>query len=308
MRNYVNRFQNREDKFTMDITAPTILLTLVWGVAIGCVYILLATGLNIIFGVMKLVNFAHGQLLMIGAYLTWTLTFSVGLNAYAGILVSMVVVAALGVVVERFTFRRVLGTDKLNEIFVSLGLIYIFENAAMLLWGTGSKQIVSPLSGLSLSLQSISITYDRIVAVFVVVAVLLSFGLLIQKTKIGLAMRATSQLNHTATLMGINVERIYMITFALGAALAAVAGGLYGILFSFNYEVGAMPTIIAFAIIILGGLGSIKGAIVGGLLYGISEQLATLFLGGTWGSAVAFALLIVVLIVRPSGIFGEKGE
>jgi branched-chain amino acid transport system permease protein len=132
--------------------------------------------------------------------------------------------------------------------------------------------------------------------------------LLIQKTKIGLAMRATSQLNHTATLMGINVERIYMITFALGAALAAVAGGLYGILFSFNYEVGAMPTIIAFAIIILGGLGSIKGAIVGGLLYGISEQLATLFLGGTWGSAVAFALLIVVLIVRPSGIFGEKGE
>jgi branched-chain amino acid transport system permease protein len=308
MRNYVNRFQNREDKFTMDITAPTILLTLVWGVAIGCVYILLATGLNIIFGVMKLVNFAHGQLLMIGAYLTWTLTFSVGLNAYAGILVSMVVVAALGVVVERFTFRRVLGTDKLNEIFVSLGLIYIFENAAMLLWGTGSKQIVSPLSGLSLSLQSISITYDRIVAVFVVVAVLISFGLLIQKTKIGLAMRATSQLNHTATLMGINVERIYMITFALGAALAAVAGGLYGILFSFNYEVGAMPTIIAFAIIILGGLGSIKGAIVGGLLYGISEQLATLFLGGTWGSAVAFALLIVVLIVRPSGIFGEKGE
>ncbi len=203
---------------------------------------------------------------------------------------------------------RVLGGDKLNEIFVSLGLIYVFENVAMLLWGTGSKQIVSPLNGLSLNLPSISITYDRIVAVFVVVAVLVSFGLLMQKTKIGLAMRATSQLNRTAMLMGINVERIYMITFALGAALAAVAGGLYGIIFSFNYEVGAMPTIIAFAIIILGGLGSIKGAIVGGLLYGISEQLATLFLGGIWGSAVAFALLIVVLIVRPSGIFGEKGE
>jgi branched-chain amino acid transport system permease protein len=308
MRNYLNRFQKREDKVTMDITTPTILLTLVWGVAIGCVYILLATGLNIIFGVMKLVNFAHGQLLMIGAFLTWTLSVSAGLNAYMAILVSMAVVAALGVVVERFTFRRVLGTDKLNEIFVSLGLIYIFENVAMLLWGTGSKQIVSPLNGLSLNMQSISITYDRIVAVFVVVAVLVAFGLLIQKTKIGLAMRATSQLNHTAMLMGINVERIYMITFALGAALAAVAGGLYGIIFSFDYQVGAMPTIIAFAIIILGGLGSIKGAIVGGLLYGISEQLATLFLGGIWGSAVAFALLIVVLIIRPRGIFGEKGE
>ncbi len=292
----------------MDITAPTIILTLVWGVAVGCIYILLATGLNIIFGVMKLVNFAHGQLLMIGAYLTWTISFSLGLNAYAAILVSMVVVALLGIGVERLTFRRVLGGDKLNEIFVSLGLIYIFENAAMLIWGASPKQISSPLSGMSLALPSISITYDRIVAVFIVVASLVALGLLIQKTKIGLAMRATSQRNSTAMLMGINVETIYMLTFAIGAALAAVAGGLYGIIFSFDYQVGAIPTIIAFAIIILGGLGSIKGAIIGGLLYGIAEQLATLFLGGVWGSAVAFAMLIVVLIFRPNGIFGEKGE
>ncbi len=292
----------------MSITAPTIILTLVWGVAIGCVYILLATGLNIIFGVMKLVNFAHGQLLMLGAYLTWTISYAAGLNAYAAIVVSMLVVALIGVAVERLTFRRVLGGDKLNEIFVSLGLIYIFENAAMLIWGANSKQIVSPLSGLSLALPSISITYDRIVAVFVVIATLIAFGLLIQKTKIGLAMRATSQRNSTAMLMGINVETIYMLTFAIGAALAAVAGGLYGIIFSFDYQVGALPTIIAFAIIILGGLGSIKGAIIGGLLYGIVEQLATLFFGGVWGSAVAFAMLIVVLIIRPNGIFGEKGE
>jgi branched-chain amino acid transport system permease protein len=292
----------------MDITASTIILTLIWGVAIGCVYILLATGLNIIFGVMKLVNFAHGQLLMIGAYLTWTITYSAGLNAYAAILISMLVVALIGVAVERLTFRRVLGGDKLNEIFVSLGLIYIFENAAMLIWGANSKQIISPLGGMSLALPSISITYDRIVAVFVVVATLIAFGLLIQKTKLGLAMRATSQRNSTAMLMGINVETIYMLTFAIGAALAAVAGGLYGIIFSFDYQVGALPTIIAFAIIILGGLGSIKGAIIGGLLYGIVEQLATLFFGGVWGSAVAFAMLIVVLIIRPNGIFGEKGE
>jgi branched-chain amino acid transport system permease protein len=292
----------------MDITAPTIILTLIWGVAIGCVYILLATGLNIIFGVMKLVNFAHGQLLMIGAYLTWTITYSAGLNAYAAIIVSMFVVACIGVAVERLTFRRILGGDKLNEIFVSLGLIYIFENAAMLIWGANSKQIVSPLAGLSLALPSISITYDRIVAVFVVIITLIAFGLLIQKTKIGLAMRATSQRSSTAMLMGINVETIYMLTFAIGAALAAVAGGLYGIIFSFDYQVGAIPTIIAFAIIILGGLGSIKGAIIGGLLYGIVEQLATLFFGGVWGSAVAFAMLIVVLIIRPNGIFGEKGE
>jgi branched-chain amino acid transport system permease protein len=290
----------------MDIA--TIILTLVWGVVIGCVYILLATGLNIIFGVMKLVNFAHGQLLMISAFLTWTITFSLGLNAYAAIFVSMFVVALLGVIVERFTFRNVLGTDKLNEIFVSLGLIYVFENIAMLIWGANSKQVLSPFYGMSVSLPGLSITYDRVIAVLVVVASLAIFGLLLRKTKIGLAMRATSQRNTTAMLMGINVQKVYMFTFAIGAALAAVAGGLYGIIYPFDYQVGAMPTIIAFAIIIMGGLGSIKGAIIGGLLYGITEQMATLFLGGTWGSAVAFALLIVVLVIRPIGIFGEKGE
>ncbi len=292
----------------MDITTPTIILTLVWGVAIGCVYILLATGLNIIFGVMKLVNFAHGQLLMMSAFLTWTISVSLGVNAYVAILISLVIVALLGVVVERFTFRRVLGTDKLNEIFVSLGLIYIFENIAMLIWGASSKQVMSPFYGMSVSLPGLSITYDRVIAVFVVVTSLVIFGLLLWKTKIGLAMRATSQRNTTAMLMGINVQKVYMFTFAIGAALAGVAGGLYGIIYPFDYQVGAMPTIIAFAIIIMGGLGSIKGAIIGGLLYGITEQMATLFLGGTWGTAVAFALLIVVLVIRPNGIFGEKGE
>jgi branched-chain amino acid transport system permease protein len=293
----------------MDITAPLIISTLIYGVAIGCIYILLATGLNIIFGVMKLVNFAHGQLLMISAFITWAISVSLGINVYVAIVISAIVVAFLGVAVERLSFRRVLGTDKLNEIFVSLGLIYIFENVAMLIWGTGSKQLVSPLYGLSATLMpGLTITYDRIVVVFVVIAALAAFGLLINKTKIGLAMRATSQKNTTAMLMGINVEKIYIFTFAIGSALAAIAGGLYGTIFSFDYQVGAMPTIIAFAIIILGGLGSIRGAIIGGLLYGITERFATLFLNGNWGSAIAFALLIVVLIIRPRGIFGEKGD
>ena len=292
----------------MFVTASTIIFSLIWGVAIGCVYMLLATGLNIIFGVMKLVNFAHGQFLMIGAFAAWAISVAAGLNAYIAILISIGIVAAIGVVVQRFTFRKVLGTDKLNEIFVSLGLIYIFENAAVLLWGNGSQRIVSPLNGLSLDMQSISISYDLLVVVAAVVAILIAFGVLIYRTKIGLAMRATSQINQAAMLMGINVDRIYLITFTLGSALAAAAGGLYGIIYTFNYQSGELPTIIAFAVIILGGLGSIRGAIVGGLLYGIAEQMATLFLGGIWSSAVAFALLIAVLIVRPNGLFGEKGE
>lgn len=292
----------------MIITESTFIFALIWGVAIGCVYVLLATGLNIIFGVMKLANFAHGQFLMIGAFLAWAISVEAGLNAYLAIIVSLAVVAVLGIVIERFTFRKILGTDKLNEIFISLGLIYLFENSVILLWGNGSQRIVSPFNGLNLDLQSISISYDILVVICAVVAILAAFGVLMYRTKIGLAMRATSQSNLTAMLMGINVEKVYIITFALGTALAAIAGGLYGIIFSFDYQSGAMPTIIAFAVIILGGLGSIRGAIVGGLLYGIAQQMATLFLGGIWSNAIAFALLIIVLVIKPNGLFGEKGE
>jgi len=282
--------------------------TLLWGVVNGCIYILLATGLNIIFGVMKLVNFAHGQLLMIGAYVAFTAATVFGLNAYLSILVAIVTIALIGAGLERLTFRRVLGTDKLNEIFVSLGLIYVFENVAVLLWGNKLKQITSPFQGLGLSLGEVSISYDLLLAISVVTVILIALFILMKKTKIGLAMRATSQRSDTSMLMGVNIEKVYIFTFALGAALAGAAGALYGIIFPFNPSIGALPTIKAFAIIMLGGLGSIPGAIIGGLLYGIAENTAVYFLGGIWQDAIAFALLIIVLVIRPTGLFGEKGE
>ncbi len=257
---------------------------------------------------MKLVNFAHGQLLMVGAFIAYSVTVATGINAYIAILVSMVSVAVLGILIERFTFRRVLGTDKLNEIFISLGLIYVFENAAMLIWGYKNQQIVTPFNRLTLDFYGLSIPYDLIAALVIAVTMLASITFIIQKTKIGLAMRATSQKREPAMLMGINIDKIYLITFAIGAALAGVAGALFGIIYPFSYKSGSMPTIKAFSIIILGGLGSIRGAIVGGLLYGITEQLAVLFLGGIWGNAIAFVLLIIVLVIRPTGLFGEKGE
>ena len=285
-----------------------LIQALLWGVASGCIYILLATGLNIIFGVMKLVNFAHGQLLMIGAYIAFTFATAFGVNAYLAILVAMGAVALIGIGLERFTFRKVLGTDKLNEIFVSLGLIYIFENVATLLWGTTTYQIPSPLDGLQLSLGQIAISYDRLAAILIVLIILAALFLLLKKTQIGLAMRATSQKSNASMLMGVNIEKVYVFTFALGAALAGAAGALYGIIFNFNTTIGALPTIKAFAIIIIGGLGSIPGAIIGGLLYGIAENTAVYVLGATWQDAIAFALLIIVLVIRPTGLFGEKGE
>jgi branched-chain amino acid transport system permease protein len=268
---------------------------------------------------MKLVNFAHGQLLMLGAYLALgvssafglnSIFTSFGLNVYISIIVAVALVALVGVVLERLTFRqvRIRGGDKLNEIFISLGLISVFENAVILWQGFGLHQITSPFSGLKLSLGEVSIGYDWLFAVGAVIVILVGLLFLMKKTKIGLAMRATSQKGATAMLMGINIEKIYIFTFALGAALAGVAGALYGMIFSFDPYVGSFPTIKAFAIIILGGFGSIPGAVVGGLLYGIAENTAVFFMGGIWRDAIAFAVLIVVLVIRPTGIFGEKGE
>jgi branched-chain amino acid transport system permease protein len=282
------------------------------------VYILLATGLNLIFGVMKLVNFAHGQLLMVGAFVAYEVTKIAGLNPYASILVSMGSVALIGIMLEKFAFSRVRGTEKLNEIFISLGLIYVFENVATLFWEKNyyNIQIDSPLAGLSLSLGEVALGYDRILAMVIVIIILIGLVLLTSKTKIGLAMRATSQKSDTSMLMGININKVYLFTFAVGAALAGAAGALYGILFPFNPTLGALPTIKGFAIIILGGLGSIPGAVIGGLLYGIAENSTAYILSdpsvlgsaGSWPDAIAFILLIAVLVVRPTGLFGQKGE
>ena len=291
------------------ITSSGLAQAMLWGVANGCIYILLATGLNLIFGVMKLVNFAHGQLLMVGAFVAYEVTTMAGLNPYVSILVSMGSVALIGIMLEKFTFSKVRGSEKLNEIFISLGLIYVFENVATLFWERNYNiQIPSPLRGLSVPLGEIFLGYDRILAIIIVIGILVGLFLLTKKTKIGLAMRATSQKSDAAMLMGININRVFLFTFAVGAALAGAAGALYGILLLFSPAIGALPTIKGFAIIILGGLGSIPGAIIGGLLYGIAENTAAYLSNGTWQDAVAFALLIAVLVIRPTGLFGEKGE
>ena len=290
------------------ITPAGLTETLLWGIANGCIYILLATGLNLIFGVMKLVNFAHGQLLMVGAFVAYETTKIAGLNPYLSIFVAMGSVALIGIVLEKFAFRKVRGTEKLNEIFISLGLIYVFQNVATLFWEKNYNiRIPSPLGGLSLSLGEVSMGYDRMLAMVIVVVILVGLILLTRKTKFGLAMRATSQKSEASMLMGINISRVYLYTFAIGAALAGAAGALYGILFPFNPAIGALPTIKGFAIIIIGGLGSIPGAVIGGLLYGIAENTAVYLLGGLWQDAIAFALLIIVLVIRPTGIFGQKG-
>jgi len=285
-----------------------ILLQIVfWGVYAGCIYILLATGLNLIFGVMKIVNFAHGEFLMIGAYITATIFFITDINPYAIILLSMLALIAIGAVVERLCFRPILGTGKLNEIFLSIGLIYIIQNGAAIIWGDEWQSIKSPYQGISVPVGPLNIPIDYIIIMVVTTAILCGLYLFLRRTRTGLEMRATSQNRKGAMLVGINVERIDILSFGIGCALAAAAGTLWVVSGQvFNPYMGSIPAIKAFAIIILGGLGSIPGAIVGGLLYGIAENGAAYYFGGIWKDAVSFIILIIVLVIRPTGLFGES--
>jgi branched-chain amino acid transport system permease protein len=280
-----------------------------WGLYAGCIYILLATGLNLIFGVMKIVNFAHGEFLMIGAYITATIFLYTHLNPYAILLLSMLALIGIGAIVERFCFRPILGTGKLNEIFLSIGLIYIFQNGAAMIWGDAWQSVKSPYDGTTVPVGPLSVPLDYIIIIAFTAAILIALWLFLKRTRIGMEMRATSQNRKGAMLVGIDVERIDIISFGLGCALAAAAGTLWVMSGQvFNPYMGSIPAVKAFAIIILGGLGSIPGAIIGGLLMGIAENGAAYLFGGIWKDAVSFIILIVVLIVRPTGLFGEKGD
>ena len=297
------------------------LLILAWGLYAGCIYILLAIGLNLIFGVMKVVNFAHGELLMIAAYATfWVYTYS-GINPYLIIPVVVLLMAFLGVLIERLCFRPILGTGKLNEIFLSLGLIYVFQNLAALLWSADSRSIHSPYSGISVSIGSITLPLDYVAIIVITFIILIVFHVFMKRTTVGRAMRAASQNREAASLMGINVERMDMLSFALGSTLAAVAGSLWMISGQMvTPYMGSIPAIKAFAVIIIGGLGSIPGAIVAGLTLGIAENIVPFLMQSfvavfgvemsftAWKDTIAFFILIIVLVIRPTGIFGEKGE
>jgi branched-chain amino acid transport system permease protein len=286
-----------------------LIQVLFWGLYAGCIYILLATGLNLIFGVMKIVNFAHGELLMLGAYITATVFVHSGFNPYFLILLTMLALGLIGIGVERLCFRPILGTGKLNEIFLSLGLIYIFQNGVALIWGDDRQVLNSPYQTVSVPLGDIQLPLDYIIIIVITALILCGLYLLLRRTDLGRAIRATSQNRKGAMIVGIDVERMDMISFGIGSGLAAAAGTLWVVSGQvFNPYIGSIPAIKAFAIIILGGLGSIPGAIAGGLLYGIAENGAAYFLGGIWKDSISFLILIIVLIARPTGLFGESGE
>ena len=286
----------------------TLVRVLTWGLVTGSVYMLLATGITLIFGVMKVVNFAHGELMMIGAFITFILAHSAGLNPYLAIFVSMIAVGLVGVVIERFGFRLLRDGEKINEVFFSIALILILQNALARVFVPRFRehvQIRTPYATEVVDLGLIKLRYDFVVLLVLAWAIIAGLSVVLHRTRLGRDVRATSQNRVGAMLMGIRAERVDMLTFGIGAALAALAGSLYGIVNPFSPYTGTLPSIKAFAVIILGGLGSVRGAVIGGLLYGVIESAATFFLGGSWRDATAFVLLILVLVTRPQGLFRE---
>lgn len=281
----------------------------IWGLYAGCIYILLAIGLNLIFGVMKVVNFAHGEFLMLGAYITFTFYAISGFNPYVLLVASVPILILIGVTIERLCFRPILGTGKLNEIFISIGLIYLIQNAAAVIWTDEYRIIHSPFESITLSVFGVNLPLDYLIIIITTIFILVGLYLFLRKTRLGKSMRATSQNRKGAMLMGINVEKMDMISFGIGAGLAGAAGTLWVVSGQvFTPYMGSIPAVKAFAIIIIGGLGSIPGAIVGGIILGLAENFAIFTIGGAWKDAISFLILIVVLIFRPTGLFGESAE
>lgn len=274
------------------------------GLVLGFIYVLVATGLTLVYGISGVVNLAHGALFMVGAFASFFLISVFNVPFYFAIVLAMLIMAVLGIVIERLVFRPNYGKSELNILLVSLGLMIVIDNTALAAFGTDSRNISFPLEGaINLTALNMSITYQRLFILIVTVIVIFSLNVIIGKTKLGKAMRATSQDKDAAQLMGIDVNGVFSLSFALSSSLAAIAGALLGSLFGVDPFMGSALMLKAFAIVIFGGLGSIVGAIFGGLILGVAEVLGALLISSAYKDSIAFILIVVILLVRPSGLF-----
>ena len=296
----------------------TLLDYLIRGLSLGSIYAIIALGYTMVYGIAKMLNFAHGDVIMVGAYACFfTVTgmspmFEEGsvaamvVPALAGVVLSMVVCTALGVVIEGLAYKPLRQAPSLAVLITAIGVSYFLQNAALLLWSSSPK-IFSPIVGSGqLQVGPLNISYVTLVTIVACIVIMVCLTLFTGKTKMGKAMRACSEDKGAAQLMGINVNSTISATFAIGSALAAIAGVL---LCSFNPTLtpttGSMPGIKAFTAAVFGGIGSIPGALLGGLLLGIIEIFASAYISTQLSTAVVFGVLIVVLLVKPAGLLGK---
>jgi branched-chain amino acid transport system permease protein len=274
------------------------------GLLLGGVYALFATGLNLIFGVMRVINLAHGELMMLGAYTTFWLFSLGGVNPLLSIPVSLALMFGLGVVLERFLVERVINQPLLSSLLLTFGLSTLLQGVALSLW-TANYVSVPYLTG-SFALLGLNLSRSRVVAFAIALAIPNATYAFLRFSTFGKAIRATAQNAEVAQVCGIDVGRVRLVTFGLGSAMAAVAGSLIAIIFTISPEMGRGFISRAFAIIVLGGLGSFVGAFLGALTLGVAETLTAYVADTQPAEGVAYAVLVFVLIVRPSGFFGAR--
>ena len=276
------------------------------GVLLGGIYSLVAIGLNLIFGVIRVVNFAQGEFVMLGMYATVVAYTALHMDPYLALLLVFPLLFVFGMGVQRFVLQP-LQNEPMMQIFATFGLLMLLQNVVLAITGGTAISIQTPVSGLTIAVGPLQVSVARLITLVAVsvVAVGLHWGL--RHTMAGKAVRAVAQDRRAARLMGIDVERTYMLTFGLGAGLAGVAGALLTPIFTLSPQIGGNFILAAFAVVVLGGLGSVWGAYIGGFLIGITEALAGFYLDPALKQAVWFAIFILVLVVRPTGLFGLAG-
>ena len=285
----------------------SILNNLINGISLGSVYAIIALGYTMVYGIAKMLNFAHGDVIMVGAYVCFFATGQFGLPPLVGVLLAMVVCTILGMVIERLAYKPLRQAPSLAVLITAIGVSYFLQNSALLLWKSDPKVFTSVVGTGSIKLfdGQLTITHVAIVTVLACVVIMLALTWFTGRTKMGKAMRACSEDKAAAQLMGIDVNRTISMTFAIGSALAAIAGVLLCSTYpSLMPTTGSLPGIKAFTAAVFGGIGSIPGAMLGGILLGIIEIFAKAF-NTNISDAVVFAVLIVVLLVKPAGLLGK---
>ena len=287
----------------------TFITNLINGVSLGSIYAVIALGYTMVYGIAKMLNFAHGDVIMVGAYIVFALTSYAGVNPYLALVISMAACTLLGMAIERFAYKPLRGASPLAVLITAIGVSYFLQNMALLIFGSQAKSFTSivNLPALTLAGGKITISAETIVTIIVSLIIMVSLTLFVNKTKPGRAMLAVSEDKGATQLMGVNVNATISLTFAIGSGLAAVAGVLLCSAYpTLSSQTGAMPGIKAFVAAVLGGIGSIPGAVIGGVLIGVIEILSRSYISSQMADAIVFAVLIIVLLVKPTGILGKK--
>jgi branched-chain amino acid transport system permease protein len=288
------------------MTLTFVAESLLNGLLVGGVYSLMAIGLTLIFGVMKVVNFAHGSLIMLGMYTTYWAVILLNVDPYLSLPIALVVLFLIGVSLQRFLINPILNAPEHNQLLLTLGVSLFMENLAVFLWSPDYRVMRTNYEGIVFYVGDISIVLVRVLAFGFAMGLSALLYLILTKTDLGKAIRAASEEPKGALLMGINIKRIYMITFGIGAACAGVSGGVIAPFIPVYPYVGWLFVITAFVVVVLGGLGSIQGAFVGGLIIGVAESFGAMFLPGAMKSIISFTIFILILLFKPTGLFGKR--